>query len=61
MSDVPLAMLRLRIKQLTDLCDVIAEQHDGPGNRDLSIRLAMQYLRQDLGRSDLQLARLEKG
>jgi len=56
---VPLAVLRMRIKQLTDLCDVITEQHDGAGNRDLSIRMALQYLRQDLGRSDLHIARLE--
>jgi hypothetical protein len=61
MSDVPLAVLRMRIGQLVDLCHVIAEQHDGHGNRDVSVRLALQYLRQDLGRSDLQLARLEKG
>jgi hypothetical protein len=59
MSNVPLVMLRLRIKQLTELCDVITEQHPGYGNRDVSVRLALQYLRQDLDRHDGQIARLE--
>jgi hypothetical protein len=59
MSNVPLVMLRMRIKQLTELCHVIAEQHPGYGNRDVSIRLALQYLRQDLDRHDGQIARLE--
>ena len=56
----PLEVLRLRISHLTELCDVIATKHTSGTERDVSIRLALQYLRQDLGRSDLQLARLER-
>ena len=61
MTELPIAVLRLRISQLVDLCDVITHQHGSGTPRDISMRLALQYLRQDLGRSDAQLARLEKG
>jgi hypothetical protein len=59
-DDVSLTLLRLRMSHIVDMCTFIAEQHSTSSERDVSIRLALQYLSQDLGRSDLQLARLEK-
>jgi len=57
---IPLTLLRLRINHIADLCHFISAQHSTGSERDISIRLALQYLRQDLGRSDLHLARLER-
>ena len=59
-EDISLSLLRLRINHIADLCHFISDQHSTGSERDISIRLALQYLRQDLGRSDLQLARLER-
>jgi len=59
-EDVSLTLLRLRISHIVDMCTFIVEQHSTGSERDISIRLAMQYLRQDLGRSDAQIARLER-
>ncbi len=56
---IPLTLLRLRMSHIADLCTFISAQHETGSERDISIRMALQYLRQDLGRSDLQLARLE--
>ena len=56
-----LTVLRRNIEQLSQLCWVIADKYDGSTDRDISIRLALQYLRKDLGRSDAQLSRLERG
>jgi hypothetical protein len=58
-ENISLTLLRLRMSHIVDMCTFIAEQHSTPSERDISIRLALQYLSQDLGRSDLQLARLE--
>jgi hypothetical protein len=58
-EDVSLTLLRLRMSHIVDMCTFIGEQHSTSSERDVSIRLALQYLSQDLGRSDLQLARLE--
>jgi hypothetical protein len=48
------------MSHIVDLCDFITAQHATSSERDISIRLALHYLRQDLGRSDAQLARLER-
>jgi hypothetical protein len=58
-EDVSLTLLRLRMSHIVDMCTFIAEQHRTSSDRDVSIRLALQYLKQDLGRSDLQIAKLE--
>ena len=58
-EDVSLTLLRLRISHIVDMCIFIAEQHSTSSDRDVSIRLALQYLSHDLGRSDVHLARLE--
>lgn len=59
-EDISLSLLRLRMSHIVDLCDFITAQHATSSERDISIRLALHYLRQDLGRSDAQLARLER-
>jgi len=59
-EEVSLTLLRLRMSHIVDMCTFIAEQHSTQSGRDISIRLALQYLRQDLGRSDAQIARLER-
>jgi len=59
-EDVALTLLRLRMSHIADMCTAISAEHSTGSERDISIRLALQYLSQDLGRSDLQLARLEK-
>jgi hypothetical protein len=59
-ENISLTLLRLRMSHIVDMCTFIAEQHSTNSERDISIRLALQYLSQDLSRSDLQLARLEK-
>jgi len=59
-EDVSLTLLRLRMSHIVDMCTFIEEQHSTQSERDISIRLALQYLSQDLGRSDKQLARLER-
>jgi len=48
------------MSHIADMCTAISAEHSTGSERDISIRLALQYLSQDLGRSDLQLARLEK-
>ena len=58
-EDVSLTLLRLRMSHIVDMCTFIADQHRTSSDRDVSIRLSLQYLSQELGRSDLQLARLE--
>jgi hypothetical protein len=59
-EDISLAFLRLRMSHIADLCHFISAQHTTGTERDVSIRLALQYLRQDLGRTDVHLARLER-
>ena len=59
-EEIALTLLRLRMSHIADLCTFISGQHSTGSERDISIRLALQYLSQDLGRSDLQLARLER-
>ena len=59
-DDIALSLLRLRISHIADMCTVISAEHSTGSQRDISIRLALQYLSQDLGRSDAQLARLER-
>ena len=58
-DEISLTLLRLRMSHIVDMCTFISQQHSTSSERDVSIRLALQYLAQDLGRSDLQLARLE--
>ena len=58
-EDISLTLLRLRMSHIVDMCSFISEQHSTSSERDISIRMALQYLTQDLGRSDLQLKRLE--
>ena len=60
-EDISLSLLRLRISHIVDICALISAEHSTGSERDISIRLALQYLRKDLGRSDAQLARLERG
>ena len=59
-EDISLTFLRLRMSHIADLCHFISSQHETGSERDISIRLALQYLRQDMGRADVHLARLEK-
>jgi hypothetical protein len=58
-ENISLTLLRLRMSHIVDMCSFISEQHSSGSERDISIRLALQYLRQDLGRADVHLARLE--